>query len=326
MNLQRLKYAAIILAGVASAAVSSTVALAWSMGGHRVTGVIAARTLASTAPRVAEAIALIMQSHPAAAAFETRMNDAGSDPRARLERLFAEIAQWPDEVRGGPFKQFHRGNWHTIGLPYFVPGFFPAGEPPVPAENMLSALRENARIAADTAASAADRAVALCWIFHLVGDLHQPLHAISLFSAEYPDGDRYGTQAWVLQPHGGDAVSLHYFWDSAIQRSQNMLEVEKTASQLGAAHQAEALDEMRSRPYTGPDSFERWTREESHRLAISDAYREGRVRGAADKKGAPRLTEDYAHNARTLAARRMALSGHRLAEVLRAIFTAPATP
>jgi hypothetical protein len=38
--------------------------------------------------------------------------------------------------------------------------------------------------------------------------------------------------------------------------------------------------------------------------------------GAAVRKNAQRLDEDYVTNARAIAARRMALSGHRLAEVL----------
>jgi hypothetical protein len=129
-------------------------------------------------------------------------------------------------------------------------------------------------------------------------------------------GDRYGAQAWVLQPHGGEAISLHYFWDSAVQRSQSMPEVIKTANQLRETYPHGSLDEMRARPYRGAVSYELWTLEESHRLAISAVYREGRLSGAAVRKNAQRLDEDYVTNARAIAARRMALSGHRLAEVL----------
>jgi hypothetical protein len=294
--------------------------IAWSMGGHRVTGVIAAREIAATAPRVIDAVTVIMQAHPAADAFLARVNEAGADPFDRLERLFAEMAQWPDEVRSGPLKHFHRGSWHTIDIPFVVPGFTPAPATEFSAENLLSALHENARIAADTAASASDRAVALCWIFHLVGDLHQPLHAASLYSPAFPNGDRYGTQFWVRLPGGNETVSLHYFWDSLIQRSQNTSEVLRTASHLLNTYAPAMLEEMRERPYRGPDMFDRWAREESYRLAIRESYRDGRLAGAADKKAAPRLPEDYAANAHALAARRMALSGYRLAEVLRALF------
>ena len=310
-----LQFALLILLNL----LASNPLLAWSMGGHRVTAVIAAREITMRSPHTAEKLITIMRAHPAAGMFEARLDDTGTEPQARLERLFAEIAQWPDEVRGGPFKAYHRGNWHTYGLPFAVDGFVSAISNPIPEENMLWALRENTRIAGDPAAAPADRAVALCWVFHLVGDLHQPLHTASLYSTEFPDGDRYGAQAWVLQPHGGEAVSLHYFWDSAVQRSQSMPEVTKTATELRLAHPHGSLDEMRIRPYRGADSYGQWTLEESHRLAISAVYREGRLSGATTKKNARRLDEDYVASARALAARRMALSGHRLAEALRHI-------
>jgi hypothetical protein len=298
----------------------ATAAWGWSMGGHRVTGVMAARALAETAPRAVTAIHALMQSHPAADAFAARLNDAGDDAGARTERLFAEMAQWPDEVRSGPLKAYHRGDWHTIDLPFFVAGYNPPREALVAGTNLLTALEENLRIAADIAAPAADRAVALCWIFHLLGDLHQPLHAASLYSPAFPEGDRHGTRFFVRPPHGDDPVSLHYYWDSIIQRSQQMPEVLRTAAQLQSLYPREALDELRQRPYRDAGSARRWILEESHRLAVSDAYRDGQLAGGADRRSAVRLNEAYATGAQGLAARRMALSAQRLAELLRAIF------
>ena len=34
-------------------------------------------------------------------------------------------------------------------------------------------------------------AIALCWLLHLYGDLHQPLHCVARFSPEFPDGSYY---------------------------------------------------------------------------------------------------------------------------------------
>lgn len=301
------------------AAITSA-AWGWSMGGHRVTGVMTARTLAATAPHAVAAIHALMQSHPAADAFAARLNDAGDDAGARTERLFAEMAQWPDEVRSGPLKAYHRGDWHTIDVPFVAPGYNPPREALIAGITLLTALEENLRIAADTKALAADRAVALCWIFHLIGDLHQPLHAASLYSPAFPDGDRHGTRFFVRPPHGDDAVSLHYFWDSAVQRSQNMLEVTRTAAQLTALHPREALEELRQRPYQDADSTRRWILEESHQLAVVSAYLEGRLAGAPDRRNAVRLSEAYAAAAQGIAARRMALSAQRLADILRRMF------
>ena len=41
------------------------------------------------------------------------------------------------------------------------------------------------------------RAIALAWLFHLISDVHQPLHTVQLFSREYPHGDRGGNEVCV---------------------------------------------------------------------------------------------------------------------------------
>jgi S1/P1 Nuclease len=38
------------------------------------------------------------------------------------------------------------------------------------------------------------KAIALAWLFHLVGDIHQPLHTAQLFTADYPQDDRDGNE------------------------------------------------------------------------------------------------------------------------------------
>ena len=72
--------------------------------------------------------------------------------------------------------------------------FKPEGEPASiqamepPQENILTAIAENTRIL-ETGSDPARRGAALTWLFHLVGDVHQPLHAVQLFTREYPNGD-----------------------------------------------------------------------------------------------------------------------------------------
>lgn len=294
-------------------------AFAWSMGGHRVTGVIAARELAARAPQTIAAIETLMQAHPAAAAIALRLDETGDDPRARAERLFAEMAQWPDEVRSGPLRQYHRADWHTVEWPFVLPGFTPPAPAVPPAENLPWALARNLRIAADPAAAASERAVALCWLFHLVGDLHQPLHTLSLYSADFPAGDRYGSRFFVRPRAGDDAASLHYFWDSSVIRSQKMPDVLQAAGLLALAHPRSALAELTQRPFAGAATLDRWIEEESRPLGIAVAYRDGGLAGAAERRGAPALPPDYVATAQALGARRTALAAYRLADLLQAI-------
>src|SRR5215475_10970324 len=78
-------------------------------------------------------------------------------------------------------KQQHRALWHYINWP-----FKPDGQPRTvqtrepEAVNILTAMAENERIARN-GTDPERKAIALAWIFHLVGDIHQPLHTAQLF-------------------------------------------------------------------------------------------------------------------------------------------------
>jgi hypothetical protein len=49
---------------------------------------------------------------------------------------------------------------------------------------------------------------------HYVGDIHQPLHATSRYTAKYPEGDR-GGNSFTLTSSGG-VSQLHALWDSVL--------------------------------------------------------------------------------------------------------------
>jgi hypothetical protein len=42
----------------------------------------------------------------------------------------------------------------------------------------------------------------LTWLFHLVGDVHQPLHCTAVYSERFPDGDKGGNLALIRSPSG----------------------------------------------------------------------------------------------------------------------------
>src|SRR5204863_8163859 len=88
--------------------------------------------------------------------------------------------------------------------------------PSRPAPNAVDALDENSKILADTNAKPDERAVALAWIEHLSGDLHQPLHACTMWSGQHPNGDRGGNDQ-AVRTGAGEVVRLHSFWDSALR-------------------------------------------------------------------------------------------------------------
>jgi S1/P1 Nuclease len=81
--------------------------------------------------------------------------------------------------------------------------------------NILTVMAENER----TVKNESDperRAIALAWLFHLMGDTHQPLHTAQLFTADYPKGDRGGNEICVRVTQAGQLMDLHRFWDGMI--------------------------------------------------------------------------------------------------------------
>ncbi len=293
---------------------------AWNRAGHRVTGIIAYRQLMVSDAQTVERILRIMQSHPDAATFTRRMREVGIDPGAQHERLFAEMAQWPDEIRLLPLHAHNHNAWHVIGIPWVPEGIQLPSEPPQPpAENLFWALRENLRILQADDSNDEARAVALCWIFHLVGDLHQPLHTISLFTPDFPRGDRYGTRFHVRADAVQNAMTLHLFWDQLITLSSKPADMDATARRLMAAHGVESYAQIRQRPFLDGDSFERWGREESHVLAIAEVYQFGKLAGSERTEDAPMLDEAYVQNAHAVAERQFTLSAYRLAAVLKKV-------
>ena len=65
-------------------------------------------------------------------------------------------------------------------------------------------------------ASDESRSIFLCWLLHLVGDLHQPLHTSTLISKQFPNGDLGGNLFLVSLKEGGPAVVLHTYWDALL--------------------------------------------------------------------------------------------------------------
>jgi hypothetical protein len=72
------------------------------------------------------------------------------------------------------------------------------------------------------------------WLLHLVGDAHQPVHAVSRFTHTQPSGDAGGNPVALTCPRRARrcARSLHTYWDDlpgpghraavALQRSRRL--------------------------------------------------------------------------------------------------------
>src|SRR5262245_57556567 len=146
---------------------------AWNKPGHMVSAAIAYSELKQGSPEVLSRVVALLKEHPD---FHTRWVPQMTKPfvpvDARDLYLFMLAARWPDDIRGD--ERFDHPTWHFINLPYK-----PEGQPssvqtvdPAP-ENILSAYATTREIIRGTGPER-ERAVALAWILHLVGDVHQP--------------------------------------------------------------------------------------------------------------------------------------------------------
>ena len=184
--------------------------------------------------------------------------------------------------------------------------------------NILTALAENERVVKNEN-NPEQRAIALSWLFHLVGDIHQPLHTAQLFTVDYPQGDRGGNEICVRVTQSGQSMNLHRFWDRVITSSQNLTRLRNEATSLRTRQefQRSQLTELAN---TGFDS---WAKE-SFEIATKIAYRNGGsigIRKAGSKDcatvaAAPVLPAGYVVTASRIADRRIILAGYRLADLL----------
>ena len=169
---------------------------------------------------------------------------------------------------------------------------------PIPQEiNAVWAIDNANNVLLNKYATAFDKGIALRILLHVVGDIHQPLHAATKVSAAFPKGDRGGN----LVPLKGNAVAknLHAYWD----RGAGLLKTKKRLKSSDVKIMAIALEARW--PCAKEDlqfNARQWA-EESHQLAINNAYQ-----FVADL--------NYQQNTQAIVAHRLALAGCRLGHLL----------
>ena len=234
-NIKRLLPA---LAGLMLLAVAAPHVSAWNGTGHMVVAEIAYDHLS---PKTKTAVNALLLRHRDYALWMSEM-PAGYTDKPRW--AFLKAATWPDDIRKTPDD---RPLWHYIDLPVTAPGYSltPVQKVIITPNAETQILAETALLTAKTA-TLPEKAVALCWVEHLVGDIHQPLHTTSLFSAQFPNGDKGGNDE-TLAPGSVDADpleaaanphKLHALWDDLLGATHDPAEIEKIAASLEAGNDA----------------------------------------------------------------------------------------
>jgi hypothetical protein len=252
--------------------------LAWGVAGHRIVASIAFRQL--SVPQREKVIGVLKEHPRFEQDFKERMPPyiESAGPASQNEWLFQQAALWPDLARdfhGSLKDKYHRPNWHFINRPIFLSDADRMAledglsvnlsvDPTTLADgnqNVVQVIKLARQIIKDPAAAPKDKGLMLAWLFHTVGDLHQPAHSSALFSRNlFPRGDRGGNLVSTEQQG-----SLHSVWDRFPGASISYFKARNEAFDLIDSHRQHgegAAGELRE---------DRWL-DESFELAKSDVY------------------------------------------------------
>ena len=236
--------------------------------------------------------------------------------RANIEQILGpgesldEAATWPDDMRAdpSPFWQKTASPWHYVTVNGITYDHAP------PEGDALQALAKFSATLKDPNASRADKQLALRFIVHLVGDLHQPFHAGKCC-------DKGGNDVKVTW--FGKPTNLHAAWDSAMVDEE----------QLSFTELAAKLE----RHISDRDVIEWWDINPRDWISESAEVRDSLYPTAADMPKPPKgtkvkkskapvvpdLSYSYVYRFTPVMERRLSQAGVRLAAYLNALFAEP---
>ena len=280
-----------------------TNAYSWSGGGHQV---IAAEAYRQLSPELKAKVTDILKAHPDYG----KWTNSFSQESTNLDLatfVFMRCSTWADEIRGND-NPYDHPHWHYTNYPLRPPSY-PMEPGPSPTDDILFGLQQCEKFLSDPKTSAEERAVYLSFLIHYTGDIHMPLHSVSLFNAAYPNGDKGGNSIFVKP--GDRGIALHSFWDQLLGTSGKPQTHLNYAIEIQTEQPRESLKELKTAK-TPKD----WSLE-SRNVAIDKAYLHGELKGSTDRETAPELPEGYTKAAKTAAEKQGALAGYRLADEIR---------
>ncbi len=285
---------------------------AWSENGHNTAGAIAYYYLKSNKPATIDNVINILKQHPWYNTPQWQNKLIGFSPEQKKVALFMLASTFPDDARddfelGGGEKT----KWHYVDYPFVPASSKVKGKQPEHpnAEDVLTRILGSLKTQKDGKQKALD----VCWLFHLIEDIHQPLHTATLFDDHHRDGDKGGNFTYIIFNDAQRSVKLHSYWDRLIPGSFSGASAMAQSLFQKPEYQEAKLPELKTNI-----TIKDWIQKESFMLAKDQVYNRGTINGTEhDPTG---VDNAYGKNARKTAERRVVLSGIRIGKELAKIF------
>ena len=303
-------------------------ALSWSEGGHHIISLMAFDLLSKEDQ--AKLVA-ILEKHPRYAEDFSPPDKLPNDEEILRWRI-GRAGYWPDVARKQP--KYHRSTWHyelgpslVIGDPANMkvperPGMLPSNATlETQTLHIAQALALCGKTLSDVRQPESDRAIAICWIAHLVADAHQPCHAGSLYMEKVfleIDGDRGANRIITKQ-----RKNMHALWDQLLGPQFELNDVRRRIVEITTDNELVEKGKQAVRAIDGLNPLI-WL-EESRVAAIKHVYTAEVTdslnlvaRGVVEKPETIDLSEAYLKNAGRVAQMRATEASQRLAKTWRA--------
>jgi hypothetical protein len=306
--------------------VSAAPAFAWNSLGHKTVAEIAWQQLE---PVQRKTIVDTLRRHPEFDAYFTKKMDDNAltgDKAVEDHWIFQQAATWPDLVRK---KKGDQPSWHYIDLPQFLDASdqmafakrlpvnistdYP-GRTPLKEMNVVQAIAYCQTMLKGKAGPDV-KAQAYCWLLHLVGDIHQPLHCTALFSVDhFPKGDEGGNKILITK-----GKNLHSLWDGLLGKQYYMRNVAKAVAELSDRERFGNVWDLSAKE-TDPIQ---WAKE-SHDLAEAVVYDDAILNAVRSSQSGEKMTPvelpvEYYKAAGEQARKRVLAAGLRLGALLKTV-------
>ena len=290
-SVRRIQVATPIFAAIGIAIVATSSISAWGLQGHRLVARVAETRLTAVAKQNV-----------------TWLLDG---------RSAADVSGWADDYLGG---NYQTSFWHYVNIPPDAAAYDRdrdcPRQPSVAAgarndrwrDCIVDRIPYNLERLGNASLDRADRAIALKFLVHFVGDLHQPFHALGV--------ERGGNGILVIvfgsptcggTPAAPTPCNLHGVWDSSLISQRKLQDAEYVA----LLEQVIVAKQLATRPTgTPPD----WAMES---VALSKA-------ALLPQQGI--VDEKYFQAQIAVVDERLALAGVRLAALVNATLTVPPPP